>query len=220
MDTNVAQILEALAGSQPEAPAIHVPGRTTLRYGDLGEQIRDVRKHLTGWGIAPGDVIAGVVPTRAEMAVACATIPASAAFVPLSQALSTEAYSELLARLRAKAVIVPSDTHHPVHAAAERCGVAEITLAGDRSLPAGMFSLDLTRHDESLRLPPTVGADIAYITCTSGTTGSAKLVPISHQRSAAFAQAIGGWSGIAAGAALNDRLRREHKACNQPFVQA
>ena len=109
MDTNVAQILEAFASSQPAAPAIHVPGRTTLTFADLGEQIRSVRECLRGWGIAPGDVIAGAIPTRPEMAVACATMPASAAFVPLSPALTAEAYSELLVRLRPKAAIVPAD---------------------------------------------------------------------------------------------------------------
>ena len=198
VDPNVAHILEALAGSQPAAPAIHVPGRTTLTFADLGEQIRSVRERLRGWGIVPGDVIAGAIPTRPEMAVACATIPASAAFVPLSQALTVEVYSELLIRLRPKAAIVPADARHPMRLAAERCGVAEITLAGDLSRPAGMFTLDLVRDGESLRVPATVGADVAYVSCTSGTTGRAKLVPITHRRSVWFANAIGDWSHMTA----------------------
>src|SRR6187455_293456 len=122
MDTSVARILETLASSQPAAPAIHAPGRPTLTFADLGEQIRYVRERCGGWEIASGDVIVGVIPTRAEMAVACAAMPASATFAPLSPALTVEAYSELLVRLRPKAVIVPMETRHPMRVAAERHG--------------------------------------------------------------------------------------------------
>ncbi len=198
MDTNVGHILETLASSQPLAPAMHVPGRPTLTFADLGEQIRYVRERLRGWGIGPGDVIAGVIPTRPEMAVACAVVPASATFAPLSQALSVEAYSELLVRLRPKAAIVPTDARHPLRVAARLCGVAEVVTALDPSSPAGRFTLDVTRDDESLRLPATVGTDIAYVICTSGTTGRAKLVPIAHRRSVAFSNAFGDWSQMTA----------------------
>jgi acyl-CoA synthetase (AMP-forming)/AMP-acid ligase II len=62
-----------------------------------------------------------------------------------------------------------------------------------------MFSLDMVRHDASLRLPATVGTDIAYVICTSGTTGRAKLVPIAHRRSAVFSKALGDWLELTAG---------------------
>jgi amino acid adenylation domain-containing protein len=198
MDANIGNILEMLGNSQPLAPAIHVPGRPTLTYADLAGQIRYIRERLRGWGIGPGDVIAGTLPTRPEMAVACASVPASATFVPLSQALSVEAYSQLLIRLRPKAAIVSTDTRHPSRVAARRCGVAEIIAVHHDSTPAGRFTLDLARDDESLRLAATVGADIAYVICTSGTTGLAKLVPIAHRRSVAFAATMGDWSQMTA----------------------
>ena len=138
---DVGQTLEKLAVSQPNAPAIHVPDRTTLSYADLGAQIRYVRERLGDWNISRGDVVVGVIPSRPEMAVACATAPAAATFAPLSPVLATDVYSELLARLRPKALIVPKDLDHPVRLAARRCGVAEIDLVPDPSAPAGMFTL-------------------------------------------------------------------------------
>ena len=53
MDTDITQILETLASGQPTAPALHVPGRTTLTYWDLGAQIRYVRERLDSWGVVP-----------------------------------------------------------------------------------------------------------------------------------------------------------------------
>src|SRR4051812_22883865 len=113
-NVDIGQALERLARTQPTAPAIHVPGRVSLSYANLGAQIRYVRERLQEWEIARGDIVAGAVPSRPEMAVACATIPAAATFVPLSPALSAEAYFELLVRMQAKAAIVPLNLHHPL----------------------------------------------------------------------------------------------------------
>ena len=118
MNPGIAQVLERLAASQPTAPALHVPGRTTLTYADLGAQIGYVRERLGSWGIVRGDVIAGVIPLRPEMALACATIPAAATFAPLSPVLAPDAYTELLRRLRPKALLVPRGRDHSVRAIA------------------------------------------------------------------------------------------------------
>ena len=56
LNMDITEILECLAREQPAAPAMHVPGRTTLTYADLGAQIRCVRERLASWGIGRGDV--------------------------------------------------------------------------------------------------------------------------------------------------------------------
>ena len=188
LTAGIGQALESLARSQPAAPALHVPGRTSLSYADLGAQIRYVRERLGSWDFVRGDVIAGVIPTRPEMALASATLPAAATFAPLSPAFSADVYSELLARLRPKALIVPTDLNHPVRIAARRCGLAEIALIGDPTAPAGMFTLDLARDDASLRNPVSVSAEVAYVLCTSGyhrpeKTGAARRSPVNPVQS-------------------------------------
>src|SRR5262245_941124 len=117
LSADITQSLESLARCQPGAPALHAPGRTPLRYADLGAQISYVRERLAHWGIARGDFVVGVVPFRAEMAVACATLPASAAFAPLSPSLTTDVYGEVLERLKPKALLVPKDLEHPARVA-------------------------------------------------------------------------------------------------------
>ena len=193
MDTDITQILETLASGQPTAPALHVPGRTTLTYWDLGAQIRYVRERLDSWGVEPGDVVVGVIPARPEMALACATVPAVATFAPLSPALMLDNYAELLARLRPKLLILPNGIDHPIRAAARRGGVAEVDLTADLGAPAGMFTLNLTRQDQSLTCGASSRPDWAYVLATSGTTGRPKLVPKSHRQIAVSAQARGDW---------------------------
>jgi tripartite-type tricarboxylate transporter receptor subunit TctC len=74
---NVTATLEALAAAQPLAPLIHLPGRPPVTFGELHDLIREVRERLQGWGIAPGDIVAGCVQSRPQMALACAVLPAS-----------------------------------------------------------------------------------------------------------------------------------------------
>ena len=195
---NLIVALENLAGHRPTAPAVYVPGRAPLTYGDLGAQIRYVRERLNSWSIERGDVIAGVIPLRPEMAVACTTVPAAATFAPLSPAFTTEIYSALLARLRPKALIVPKDFDHPIRVAAQRLGVTEIELVPDPSAPAGMFTLELARQQASLAHTGSSRPEWAYLLTTSGTTGRPKIVPISHRKEALNAQTLGEWWRLSA----------------------
>ncbi len=193
MDTNVAQILEALASSQPAAPAIHVPGRTTLTYAHLGEQIRYVRERLSDWGIQPGDIVGAALPSRPEMAVAIATLPSSCTFAPLDPSLPSEAYAELLRRMKAKAVLVTSGDEHPIRAAARRLGIAEIDVTPERDAAAGLFTLDLGRGGSELAAGNSGDPRLAYILTSSGTTGRPKLVPTEHRVMLCYARAICDW---------------------------
>ena len=186
-------MLEALAARQPAAPAIHAPGRAPLRYAELGSQVRYVRERLGHWGIGKGDMVAGVVPSRPEMALACASVPAATTFAPLAPTLTAEVYCELLQRLRPKAILVPVQADHPARIAAQQCAVTELVLRPDPSAPAGMFSIDLAREQPSLTRSQSVPPEWAYIIRTSGTTGRAKLVPVSRNRLVLSAQQQGSW---------------------------
>src|SRR5262245_9747993 len=103
---DVGRALAFLADRQPNAPAMYAPGRTCLRYADLGVQIRYVHEQLSHWRIGRGDVVVGVIAARPEMAMACATLFSAATFAPLSATLTIDAYCELLRRLRPKALIL------------------------------------------------------------------------------------------------------------------
>ena len=190
----VAEALEALADRQPAAPALHAPGRQSLTYADLAGQIRHVRERLGDWGILPGDIVAAVIPSRPEMAVACAALPSSSTFAPLNPALTDEVYVGLIGRMRPKAVLVPEGSDNPVRAAARAEGIAEIELVPEAD-GAGLFSLALHREGDSLRATTPGRPDAAYVLATSGTTGRRKLIPIGHRQILSHARAMHRWLG-------------------------
>src|SRR5438552_6071349 len=187
----IEDALGALAEDRPAAPALQAPGRKPLTYADLAAQIHRVRKCLGGLDIGRGDIVAGVIPSRPEMAVACATLPASSTFAPLSPSLTPDDYSQLVVRMGAKAILAPKGEEHPVRAAARRHGVAEIDVAVEPDAPAGLFTLDLGRAGDSLRNPTPARPQLAYVLVSSGTTGRPKLIPSQHRQTLRYASVVG-----------------------------
>jgi acyl-coenzyme A synthetase/AMP-(fatty) acid ligase len=190
---NIADVLEGLAAARPAAPLLHLPGRPTLTFGDLREQIGLVRGCLRSWGFAPGDIIAGCIDSRPHMALACLSLPAASTFAPLSPSLPEEGYAALLARLRPKAVLIGTPDDHPLRAAASRRGIAEIRVAADPAAAPGRFRIDLSAACDCDGDAPAGRADFAYVLVTSGTTGRAKLVPLGHRQMLAFARTMIDW---------------------------
>jgi acyl-coenzyme A synthetase/AMP-(fatty) acid ligase/thioesterase domain-containing protein/acyl carrier protein len=190
---SLGDALALLAASQPAAPVLHVPGRRSLTRGELGAQIRYVRECLGSWGIAPGDVVAGVLPNRPEMAIACATLPSSSTFAPLGPTLTADAYARLIVRMHATAVLVPRGRDHPIRAAAQLHGIAEIDVVSQPDAAAGLFTLDLCRAGKSLRAAKAARPELAYILVSAGTTGQPKLVPSTHRQTLLYAKAANEW---------------------------
>lgn len=188
-----ADALAALARTQPNAPALHVPGRISLTYEELGQHAHYVQQNLENWGFTRGNVIVGVIPSRPEMAIACMLLPSSSTFAPMGSDLTLEEYVQLLVRMRAAAVVMPKGTNHCVSKAAKEVGIAEIELVSDPRAPAGLFQLELTGKGKSRQRTPTAPPEIDYILTSSGTTGRPKLVPSTHRQTLLYAKAAGEW---------------------------
>ena len=177
------------ARRQPVAPFMHRPGAPAVGFGTLADQIAHVRDRLCSWGIAPGDVVAGFAPTRALMAMACASLPASSTFAPLGPSLAVDAYEALLSRMRAKAAIAPAGDSHPLVRAARRLGVPVLRVADGESIAPGRYALSLD-GDAPGRAETLARPGHAYVLVTSGTTGRPKLAPLGHRQMLAFADAM------------------------------
>lgn len=190
---NLAEVLEALAALQAAAPLLHLPGRPALTYADLGEQIGHVRERLRGWGIVQGDIVAGAIESRPYMALACAALPSSSTFAPLSPWLTEGGYAALLERLRPRAVVVEEARDHPLRAAAKRLGIAEIRIVPDSAAAFGRFRLVRAASDDLGGADAYARAHIAYALVTSGTTGRSKVVPLGHRQMLAYAQTMVDW---------------------------
>ncbi|CAG0958466.1 oxalate---CoA ligase [Burkholderiales bacterium] len=192
---SIAGRLEAVASARPDAPFLHRPGDAPVTYGVLGEHIRRVRERLREWRVVPGDVVAGFDPSRALMAMACATLPSSCTFAPLSGSLAPDAYAALLRRLRAKAVLAPADPGHPLRVAAARVGVPAMRIVADGAAAPGGFALELDA-DRTDRIEALAHPGHAYVLVTSGTTGKPKLAPLGHRQMLAFAGAMIAWLSL------------------------
>ena len=181
----LADRMVAIADRQPEAPFLHRPGQAAVTYGALSGQIRHVRERLRSWDIAPGDVVAGFVPSRALMAMACASLPVSATFAPLSASLAADAYAALLRRLRPRAVLAPEDPGHSLRIAAATLGVPAMRAVHGED---GTFALEREAGGRNA-VEPLARPEHAYVLVTSGTTGRPKLAPLGHAQMLAFADA-------------------------------
>ena len=188
-----ATLSKRLQRSQPAAFALHVPGRSSLTYGDLGAQIRYVREHLGDWGIAPGDIVAGVLPSRrgngcclrdaALLVHICA-----ARCKPDDRCLCAAHRSHGRARGSRASGARTSDS----------CGGSAAWRGGNRCrlrarCARRLFTLDLRQKRDSLRAAPAARSELAYILVSSGTTGRPKLVPSTHRQTLLYAKAARDW---------------------------
>jgi hypothetical protein len=191
-NTDVTQLLEALARRQPAAPALHAQGRPTLTYADLGVQIRYVREQLGSWGVVRGDFVAGVIPSRPEMAMACATLPAAATFAPLSPELTTATdWTRLSCHRFSGDRGAPAARRHwlhshstcPVlHSSAGRKPVDSASVSADHAPPrAARVASDVIESDG-----PLLGARLATQAGVSRTRGGSVGKPVGLARSTAW----------------------------------
>lgn len=191
MDDDIQARLLALAARDPLAPVIRAPGREPMTRGALAAQISGVRARFARWRIARGDVVLAPVFDRPLAMGLYASIPASATLGLVSARSDIDACGSLIQRTRARAVIVPAGTDHPMAAAARDRGVACIAASADPDI-AGSCTLDLADPGRTLdgaapRHPP----GWAYLCVTSGTTDRPKLVPYGHRQLLAVADAMG-----------------------------
>jgi acyl-CoA synthetase (AMP-forming)/AMP-acid ligase II/acyl carrier protein len=167
----------AHATQAPSSPALVARGQRPMTFGELAERTRLLGSRLASWNIRRGDIVVWPVLARETSAAALAIVPASATLAPLSAALSVDEYATVLARLNAKAIAVPAGATHPSITAARRLGITEIAISAESGGAVGAFDMTLACASASLDAAPSVAADIAYVSMTSGTTGRAKLVP-------------------------------------------
>jgi oxalate---CoA ligase len=167
--------------SQPQAQAIHSPGKEALSYRDLAGHLQSIALDLTRVGMHTGDRLAVVLPNGPEMATAFVAISSVCTCAPLNPAYLMEEFKTSMEDLQVRALVTCYGRDHPCSKAAANLGIPVINLSVD-TRKAGIFSLtcDLPRKET---LPePTLAEmdDVAMVLQTSGTTSRPKTVPITH----------------------------------------
>jgi acyl-CoA synthetase (AMP-forming)/AMP-acid ligase II len=114
------------------------------------------------------------------MATAFLSVASAAASAPLNPAYRQDEFEFYLEDLKAKALIVEAGSESPALRAAEKLGVALITLTPEPKGGAGAFRLSGVTRGTASRPGLAEPDDVALILHTSGTTSRPKIVPLTQ----------------------------------------
>jgi amino acid adenylation domain-containing protein len=159
----VVERFQEQAARTPDAPAVIADGGA-LTFRELDRQANALAARLAAGGVGSEDVVAVLLPRGVDLVVA------------------------LLAVLKAGAVYLPLDPHHPAdriaRTLADAAPVGLIAEAGTTSGDLPLFSPDGAGRDEPLLRPRPEHA--AYLIYTSGSTGQPKGVLVTHGALASY----------------------------------
>jgi long-chain acyl-CoA synthetase len=151
-------------------------GAEVWSYGELAGKVRRLAGGLVGAGVERGEPVALFTANRMEWVVAClAVISAGGVVVPLDAQLGDEALGHALADSGVRHVFTTTGQVGRVENVDGRLRTILLDVGED---DGRSWSYLLT--DEDVDLPPIESGDGAALFYTSGTTGAAKGVPLSH----------------------------------------
>src|SRR5215218_1267577 len=164
-----------------ERPALVAPGEEGVEiwsYVELAGYVRRLAHGLLGAEVDRGDHVALLAANRKEWVVAClAVISAGAVVVPLDVQLGDEALGRVLVDSGVRQIVTTADQAGRLENVDTAAGLRSILL--DVGEDDGR-SWRCLLTDEDVDLPPVEPDDVAALFYTSGTTGAAKGVPLSH----------------------------------------
>jgi oxalate---CoA ligase len=167
-----------IASGRNEAVAIAGHGAPPLTYAALRALIDRAGAKLNDLGVGRGDRVAIVLPNGPEMATAFLCVASAAAAAPLNPGYRQDEFEFYLGDLKAKALIVEAGSESPALHAAEKLGVALITLMPEPERGAGAFRLCGDAGRSAAHPGFAEAHDVALILHTSGTTSRPKIVPL------------------------------------------
>lgn len=156
---NITDPILFQARYQPQAPAICAPGISIVSYGTLEQIVNNIMRRALTLGVAPGQTVALFI----EQGVMHAAVILAMARLGVITLSPLHAAKTLVARLPINAVIADGD--HPF--------LALRTITFDASWVAGDGQPVVLE-----RIPG--GPEVCRLCLTSGTTGDAKAVALTH----------------------------------------
>ncbi len=171
--------LLAHAEGMPSAVALAAPGRKATTYGELADRLREIRRELTDAGFGSGEVAALALPSGPELITAFLAISGIGAAAPLNPAFTESEFRFFLKRLGASTLLAADGVALPAVAAAQALGIRVLRIRSSEHAAAGCFSL--ASEANAAAALSARRTDAALLLCTSATSGSPKLVPLTRE---------------------------------------
>jgi len=186
--SNSKTIVELLQAGADNAAAIAAPGRESLDYSGLREQVQKTVGSLNKLGIGRNDPVAIILPNGPEMAGAFVSVAAGATTAPLNPAYTSKEFEFYLTDLQARLLLVQQEIDTPAIEVAQKLGLEIAYLNFDPADPAGVFELIGESSEKNAKQTGFAEPeDVALVLHTSGTTSRPKIVPLSQQNICASA---------------------------------
>lgn len=186
----IGQTLAGHAERAPGAIAIVAPGLQPLTFGELAGQIERLGAQLRAAGIGTASRVGVALPRGPEAALISLAVSASAIMLPINPNLTPADLETEIERIRVDALLVPQAEQLPAWAA-KASGLFEVKHAKH-----SFAEIALHQRSEVARKQPAaeVGEkSVSVIFRTSGTTGAAKRVPVTHENLIEMARKMQRW---------------------------
>lgn len=164
----------------PNAIAILAPQKQPITYDRLFQHLVKTTSSLHQLGITNTDRVALVMNNGPEMATAFLAIGSVAVCVPINPKSSLSEFKTYLSAVKAKVIIIEYDMSTEATKAALELELEIITVKCEGN-EAGIFDIINAPSDCKKVGDYSKPEDIALILFTSGTTGTPKIVPLTHR---------------------------------------
>ncbi|HKU95316.1 MAG TPA: AMP-binding protein [Vineibacter sp.] len=192
----ISAVLASHARRDPEAPALQCDGIAPLTFGALDRHIRLIGDQLRASGVGPSSRVGIALPRGPEAAVASLAACCVSTMLPINPNLSMTDLASELAILRPDVLILPGDAEIP----AWTDSIRETSALFQISRTGASFDDVVLRQLSPNRRPrpdaPLNADSVAVIFRTSGTTGVAKRVPVTHGNLIEMARKMEAWLGL------------------------
>ena len=191
--STIGEVLADHATRDPDAAAIVCSRLGSLSFGDLARHIQEIAAQFRAAGIGTASRVGVALPRGPEAALLSIAVCCTAILVPLNPNLPSAELQAELKRLRLDALIVPNDPCLPdwVSAAGDAFGLFTVTKAASCFEDVALQQVRAVCRPRPTS-PPTAQSWAALFR-TSGTTGTFKRVPVTHENLLAMANKMGRW---------------------------